>query len=323
MALEHIVGKTVEGEEVPVEISVIEKELRAVGDTWAQHILENAKAYIMSFLYVVGTVTSGYPSITGIAIALGLDDEQFFYITRFFDALMYFWLPQINVLLLRLLEGRNLRHRMVGRTVVIGDCPWVAQAAEAFLSKIFACFYSIAGLNVHSGNPGDHLVHRHTHRVSRGSLLVCGRPDGLLSALTSLEATTCLSVNQASSIQSWSRTCESVTIGHYPYKLPLSAWSIHLETHRPHFLCETLVNKADGRDRLAHIGSIRNNNAQLSRNFRRSLRSLHISESSEGSGDDASGVCSSFSRIQGIMRTPPTIAPRLLHNLILTTKAAV
>jgi hypothetical protein len=27
-------------------------------------------------------------------------------------------------------------HRMVGRTVVIGDIPWVAQSAEAFLSKV-------------------------------------------------------------------------------------------------------------------------------------------------------------------------------------------
>lgn len=45
-------------------------------------------------------------------------------------------MPQINILLLRLLQRRNLRHRMVGRTVVIGDIPWVAQAAEAFLSKV-------------------------------------------------------------------------------------------------------------------------------------------------------------------------------------------
>jgi len=46
--------------------------------------------------------------------------------------------------------------------------------------------------------------------------MVCGRPDGRLSALTSLEATVCLSVNQASSIQSIGGTCESMTIGHNP-----------------------------------------------------------------------------------------------------------
>ena len=135
---------------------------------------------------------------------------------------------------------------MVGRTVVIGDpCPWVAQSAEAFLSKIFACSYSIAGLNVLSGNPADHLVHRHTHRVVRGSLLVCGRPDGRLTALTTLEASTCLAVNQASSIQSLGGTCESITIGHNMSKLPLTKKAIFLETHRPRFLCEKVLGDAD------------------------------------------------------------------------------
>ena len=155
---------------VPPEISLTEPELRAVGSVWASHILENAKAYIMSFVYVVATVTSGYPLVTGLAMAFGLDDDKFFYITRFLDSLVYFWLPQINIFILRIIEGRNLRHRMVGRTVVIGDVPWVAQSAEAFLSKLFACSYSIAGLNVLSGNPGDHLVHRSVslHALSIG-----------------------------------------------------------------------------------------------------------------------------------------------------------
>jgi len=35
---------------------------------------------------------------------------------------------------------------------------WVSQCAEAFLGKIFACSYSIAGINALSGNPTDHLV---------------------------------------------------------------------------------------------------------------------------------------------------------------------
>ena len=176
-------------------------------------ILENVKAYIMSFVYVFGTVISGYPLVSGIANAIGLDSSSNFkYLTRFFDAMIYFFLPQINIIILRLIQKRPLRHRMVGRTVVIGDIPWVAQAAEAFLSKIFACSYSIAGINVHSGNPADHLVHRMTHRVVRGSLLICGRPDGRLTALTAAENAVSLSINQASSIQSIGSTCETVTV---------------------------------------------------------------------------------------------------------------
>jgi hypothetical protein len=46
-----------------------------------------------------------------------------------------------------------------------------------------------------------------THRVVRGGLLACGRPDGRLMALTSNESCVCLSVNQASSIQNMNQTC--------------------------------------------------------------------------------------------------------------------
>ena len=86
------------------------------------------------------------------------------------DAIFYFILPQINILLIRVIEGRDIRHRMVGRSVIVADIPWVSQCAETSLSKIFACSYSIAGINIHFGNPVDHFVHRHTHRVVRGSL---------------------------------------------------------------------------------------------------------------------------------------------------------
>ena len=56
----------------------------------------------------------------------------------------------------------------------MGDTPWVAQSLEAFTSKLFALSYSVATLGVSSGNPLDHLVHRHTHRVVRGALLAVG-----------------------------------------------------------------------------------------------------------------------------------------------------
>jgi len=250
-ALEEIVCVDKHGGELHERRCKTEVELRSAGDLWADHILEVPKAYIMSFIYIMATVTSGWPLVCGLATACGLRSSDWgFYITRFLDACLYFWLPQINIMILRLVQGRNLRHRMVGRTVVIGDCPWVAQSADAFLSKIFACSYSIAGLNVLHGNPADHLVHRHTHRVVRGTLLVCGRPDGRLPALTSLEASTCLSVNQASSIQSIGGTCESITIGHNKSKLPLSKHAIYLKSHRPLFLSEKVLDDIDAHEDL-------------------------------------------------------------------------
>ena len=91
-----------------------------------------------------------------------------------------------------------------------------------------------------SANPADHLVHRHTHRVVRGSLLAVGRPDGRANSLTTAEAAAALAVSQASSIQNLGVTCESITIGHSLFKLPLSAAHHILPTVRPPFLCEVL-----------------------------------------------------------------------------------
>ena len=142
-ALQEIVGTDYGGVEFESEV---EKDLRTSGNIWAEHVLENVKAYVITFLYVFGTVISGYPLFLAIAHFTGISsDSNLKYLFRFLDALIYFFLPQINVIILRIIQKRPLRHRMVGRTVVIADVPWVAQAAEAFLSKIFASSYSIAG----------------------------------------------------------------------------------------------------------------------------------------------------------------------------------
>ena len=73
----------------------------------------------------------------------------------------------------------------------------MAQSVEAFVSKLFALSYSIASVTVFSGNPCDHLVHRHTHRVVRGTLLAVGRPDGRVLSLAGAESTCLLSTKQA------------------------------------------------------------------------------------------------------------------------------
>jgi Ca2+-binding EF-hand superfamily protein len=81
--------------------------------------------------------------------------------------------------------------------------------------------------------------------VVRGTLSIFGRPDGRLSALSTAETSVCLSVNQASSIQSRGGTCESITIGHNPFKLDLSLNGIFLKRFRPLFLCERMLVETD------------------------------------------------------------------------------
>ena len=89
---------------------------------------------------------------------------------RLMDAVVYFWMPQIACIFLRLVQGRNILHRMVGRTVVIGDIPWVAQAGEAFLSKVssFMRFVDMDIVSVDSmrrkiGVRSLSLSHSHSH----------------------------------------------------------------------------------------------------------------------------------------------------------------
>ena len=160
------------------------------------------------------------------------------YAVAVLDAAIYVFLPIWTAFLLRAVQGRPILHRVSGRSLLIGDVPWVAQTLEAFVSKTFSLAYSIATISVSSANPIDHLVHRHTHRVVRGSLLAVGRPDGRLNALTASENTACLAVNQASSIQNFGVTCESITLGHNRFKLPLTAAAIHLPQLRMRFMSE-------------------------------------------------------------------------------------
>ena len=185
--------------------------LRDQGSTWGQHVLEGPISWIMSSVYIVATVVSRQTplsAIVGAALGHALPSPTanessvpawemvLTYLVGLLDATIYCFLPWWTSVLLRLLQRRPWLHRVAGRSVLIGDIPWVAQAAEAFASKMFALSYSIATASFYSANPNDHLVHRHTHRVTRGSLLAIGRPDGRLNSLTTAEAACCLSLNQ-------------------------------------------------------------------------------------------------------------------------------
>ncbi len=123
-ALTEIVGYNVFGYKLD-RISPLLSNLYELGNLWSDHILEQARAYIMCFLYIFVTVTWGWPLISAIGSASGAGDSIAYFL-RFLDACIYFWLPQISITIIRICQGRNLRHRMVGRTVVIGDIPWVS-----------------------------------------------------------------------------------------------------------------------------------------------------------------------------------------------------
>eukprot|EP00316_Scyphosphaera_apsteinii_P022917 CAMPEP_0119334028 /NCGR_PEP_ID=MMETSP1333-20130426/86522_1 /TAXON_ID=418940 /ORGANISM="Scyphosphaera apsteinii, Strain RCC1455" /LENGTH=1168 /DNA_ID=CAMNT_0007344241 /DNA_START=113 /DNA_END=3619 /DNA_ORIENTATION=+ len=232
--------------------------LVAQGRRWADHILEGPRSWLLCTWYILITVGVGYTPLSAITLAIiyaatgtwgwgaafSCDPhaDPIKYIVGIIDAAIYAFLPWWTTIVIRLLQGRPWHHRVASRSLLIGDVPWVAQSLEAFTSKLFALSYSIATVSVSSGNPLDHLVHRHTHRVVRGALLAVGRPDGRANALTSSENTVCLSVNQASSIQNMGVTLESITLGHNPFKLGLSANAIFLPDTRKQWFSEFVLS---------------------------------------------------------------------------------
>ena len=129
---------------------------------------------------------------------------------------------------------------------MIGDIPWVAQCVESYVSKIFSCAYSSATITVFSGNPVDHLAHRMSHRLVRGSLFACGRPDGRLAALSASEGAVCHCVNYIASVMMSGSRSEIITIGHNPHKLKMTMSDIFLRDCRKRYICEFLHQKLNG-----------------------------------------------------------------------------
>lgn len=223
------------------------QQLRKQGRLWGQHILEGPYSWILSAVYILVTVLTGFTPLSALVAALSPLPTSpsaarlaLEYSRLTADAALYIFLPIWTTLLLRLCERRALLHRIAGRSLVIGDIPYVAQCLESYVSKLFALSYSYAPLAVYSANPVDHLVHRHTHRVVRGTLLAIGRPDGRVHALSSSENSVCLAIKQANSIQNLGVTAEAFTIGHNPCALSRTSHVV-LPRSRPTFLSEALL----------------------------------------------------------------------------------
>jgi hypothetical protein len=107
-----------------------ERALRRSGEAWAQHVLEAPRAWIICAIYILVTVTLGCPVVSGVGALCGVSAVWALRLLGFFDAVIYVFIPQLACLLIRLVKRRPMFHRMVARTVVVGDCPWVAQSLE-------------------------------------------------------------------------------------------------------------------------------------------------------------------------------------------------
>ncbi len=214
-----ITGVTARGD--PIDSSE-NKNLIAMGQKWGQHVLEPAVAWGLSAFYVAMTVIFGVPLFSTIAHEIiswgGLEAFKTYaiYAGRGLDALLYIFLPFVMTLGLRWFQSRKLLARMGKRTLVIGDIPYVHQLLESYASKLLSLSYAIATIEIHGANPGDHMLHRFGHRVTRGTLALLGRPDSRLDAYKAAESAVLMTGKQAKGVQNYKVGAEIITIGHNP-----------------------------------------------------------------------------------------------------------
>jgi len=170
---------------------------------------------------------AGYARLVGFLVGLA-------------DAVLYIAIPLFISRALRLWEGREVKHRLGKRCVVIADTKWVGQCLEAFTAKLFALSYSFSGPEVHAAEPVDDLYHKFGHRSVRGALLAVGRPDGRMFGMTKTESAVLLGTRQLSFVENYGVGSEVVTVGHNPHFVEshVTDHVVLQSDHRPRFLDE-------------------------------------------------------------------------------------
>mgnify|MGYP002776988490 CR=1 FL=1 len=216
---EAIVGITAKGE---INRSSDYSQLLQSSKKWAQHIIEAPLVWAIHALYIAITVGLGIPLIqTVFRIIFGFANLSIpgFLLPLLIvaDILIYIFGPWLWSLALRYVQHRPLLARTGKRSVVIGDAPWIHQLLRCYVSKLFSLSYGIASLEVHGGNPQDHMLHHYGHRVVRGSLIFLGIPDGRRSPMQKeSESAIVMSGKQAIGVQNLSTGAEIIALGHNP-----------------------------------------------------------------------------------------------------------
>jgi hypothetical protein len=216
---ESIVGTTVNGD---LNRSSDHQQLIQTSQKWAWHILETPVVWGIHALYIIITVGLSIPLVqTTARLLFGVVNLSvpalLLPLLIFADILIYIFGPWLWSLGLRSLQHRPLLARTGNRTLVIGDVPWVHQLLKVYVSKLFSLSYGIASLEVHGGNPQDHMLHNFGHRVVRGTLIFLGVPDGRRSLLQKEdESAVVMTGKQATGVQHLNTGAEIIALGHNP-----------------------------------------------------------------------------------------------------------
>ncbi len=206
------------------------QKLISTGRKWALHVTEAPLTWGIHALYTLITVGWVIPFGYTAPLAQTIFRLIFFLaelpigllvlaapVITLADIAIYIFGPYLWTLGLRYCQGRQLLARLGNRTLVIGDVPWVHQLLKSYVSKLFSLSYGIASLEVHGANPQDHMVHDFGHRVTRGTLVFLGVPDGRQSQMQKKdESAVIMTGKQASGVRNVGVGPEIIALGHNP-----------------------------------------------------------------------------------------------------------
>jgi hypothetical protein len=222
---EALFGRTAEGWAVQTEERAgLLRQSRFL----SQLIIEPVLVFLITAAHLFLMLWLGWNPVTGAnAFLYGTTGWAFFdpitpaghAILTGFSTAYFLFAGIVFTLLLRLIQRRPLWDRiLVGRSLVIGDEPYVKDLLAQYVSKLFSLAYgfaALAGVHAAATRCGE-LLHGYGHRISRGALLYLGLPDGRWCGRERAEATVCMTSSQARGVQNLGTGATVFGVGHNP-----------------------------------------------------------------------------------------------------------
>lgn len=220
---EAIFGRTTEGWDVETEERV---GLKREGRYLASLLTEPALVFIATAVHLFVMLWLGWnPVLGGDALlqsavgwsVLDLGSPIGEMILAGLQTAYFLFAAVLFSLLLRGLQRRPLWDRVfVGRTLVIGDEPYVKDLLAQYVSKLFSLAYEFAGfVGIHAADSrSGELLHLYGHRITRGLVLFLGLPDGRWPGRERAEAAVCMTSSQARGVRNMGGGALVVGVGH-------------------------------------------------------------------------------------------------------------
>ncbi|UHD14494.1 zinc metalloprotease [Thiocapsa bogorovii] len=220
---EAIFGRTTEGWDVETEERA---GLKGEGRYLASLLTEPALVFIATAVHLFVMLWLGWnPVLGGDALlrstlgwsVLDLGSPIGEMILAGLQTAYFLFAAVLFTLILRVLQRRPLWDRVfVGRTLVIGEEPYVKNLLAQYVSKLFSLAYEFAGfVGIHAADSrSGELLHLYGHRITRGLVLFLGLPDGRWPGRERAEAAVCMTSSQARGVRNMGGGALVVGVGH-------------------------------------------------------------------------------------------------------------